>query len=80
MLCFQSLRKPRKSLVNQRNLPSFCDVYGARKGFFFLRCSVALHTLRQSKYESIIMHNLAVASVSGVPNDLNTTATVALST
>ena len=61
MLSFQSLRYPRKSFSNQANLWSFTDVYGARNGFLFLWYSVVLRTLRQSKNESIISHNFAVA-------------------
>ena len=65
MLSFQSLRYPRKSFSNQANLWSFTDVYGARNGFLFLWYSVVLRTLRQSKNESIISHNFAVAVASG---------------
>ena len=67
MLSFQSLRYPRKSLSNQANLWSFTDVYRARNGFLFLWYSVVLQTLRQSKNESIISHNFAVADASGEP-------------
>ena len=78
MLSFQSLRYPRKSFSNQANLWSFTDVYRARNGFLFLWYSVVMRTLRQSKNESIISHNFAVAVASGEPNDLVTAASVAL--
>lgn len=64
MASFQSMKYLRNVSVNHVKRESSEDLYGARRGFCFRRCSWVDRTLQQSKKSFIIWQKLAVSETS----------------